>query len=274
LGIWIQDDAPVRVIEETHGERALQLAPPCLVEDASAQASVKHVELRLAHGALQAEQQSIVEVTRIVDAVLIQDQRLRERADLQQTMPVGGVASEPRYLEPEHDAGASHTDLGDEPLESLAVAGRRSRLAEVAVDHDHALGRPTERDSALAERVLALGALLILEDLSHGRLTDIEVRISLEVTGGDLGVGFDHHERGSCKVERAIEASSVTMAVDSAGDGERSVTGSVGDAETVGGDEQDDHALIHAAIPSRRRSTSPCRSPLMECARTRARRAS
>jgi hypothetical protein len=109
---------------------------------------------------------------------------------------------------------------------------------------------------------------LVLEDLSHGRLTDIEVRISLEVTGGDLGVGFDHHERGSCKVERAIEASSVTMAVDSAGDGERSVTGSVGDAETDGGDEQDDHALIHAAIPSRRRSTSPCRSPLTECART------
>lgn len=69
-----------------------------------------------------------------------------------------------------------------------------------------------------------------------------------------------------------MEASNVTRAVDSI------VGGAVGTADhavSIGGaDEHDDHALIHAAIPSRRRSASPCRSPAVARARTLARSAS
>jgi hypothetical protein len=51
--------------------------------------------------------------------------------------------------------------------------------------------------------------------------------------------------------------------------------GTADHAVSIGGaDEHDDHALIHAAIPSRRRSASPCRSPAVARARTLARRAS
>ena len=46
--------------------------------------------------------------------------------------------------------------------------------------------------------VLALGALGILEDLPHRRLADVEVRASLEVTGGDFLVGIAAHGLISC----------------------------------------------------------------------------
>jgi hypothetical protein len=50
------------------------------------------VQLGLAHRALQTEQQPIVEVGRVIETVLVADQRPGERGDLQQAVPVGVVA--------------------------------------------------------------------------------------------------------------------------------------------------------------------------------------
>ena len=150
------------------------------------------MQLGLAHRALEAEQQAIVEVRRVVDAILVEDERVGERANLEQAMPVGGVAREAGHLESEHDAGASHANLRDELLEALAVRRRRARLAEVGVDDDDAVARPAERDGALAQRVLALGALGILHDLPHRRLPDVQVRGASEMARGDLLLSFVH----------------------------------------------------------------------------------
>jgi len=49
-------------------------------------------------------------------------------------------------------------------LEAFAVR-RGAGLAEVGVDHDDALLGPTKRHCALAQAVLALGALGVLEHL-------------------------------------------------------------------------------------------------------------
>jgi hypothetical protein len=54
-----------------------------------------HVQLGFAHGPLEAEQQAVVEVRGIVDAILVEDEGVGERADLQQPVPVGRVAGEP-----------------------------------------------------------------------------------------------------------------------------------------------------------------------------------
>ena len=69
-------------MDETDGETTAQLASPRLVDDAAAQAGVKDVELGLAHGALEAEQQPIIEMCRVVDAVLVENERVGERTDL------------------------------------------------------------------------------------------------------------------------------------------------------------------------------------------------
>ena len=53
------------------------------------------MKLRLTHRALESQEQAIVEVARIVDAVLVEDQRLGEGTDLQEPVPVRRIASQP-----------------------------------------------------------------------------------------------------------------------------------------------------------------------------------
>ena len=112
-------------MDEADRQGQRELAAARLVEDAAAQARAQHVQLRLAHRALEAEQQPVVEVRRVVDAVLVQDERVGQRADLQQSVPVGGVACEAGNLQAEHDTCAPHPDLGDQLLEPRAVHGGR-----------------------------------------------------------------------------------------------------------------------------------------------------
>jgi hypothetical protein len=50
------------------------------------------MQFGFAHCPFQPEQQAIIEMRGIVEAVLIQDQRLRQRADLEEPMPVHRVA--------------------------------------------------------------------------------------------------------------------------------------------------------------------------------------
>src|SRR5712692_7417148 len=51
----------------------------------------------------------------------------------------------------------------------------RGRVALVAIDHDHLVRCPAERHGPLAEGVLALGGLGVLEHLPEGGLADVEV---------------------------------------------------------------------------------------------------
>jgi hypothetical protein len=61
------------------------------------------VQLGLAHGALQAEHQPVVELGRMVDPVRVRDQRVGQRGQVEQLVPVGVVAGQPGHLDPEHD---------------------------------------------------------------------------------------------------------------------------------------------------------------------------
>ena len=93
----------------------------------------------------------------VVDAVLVEDQGIAQRTDLEQAVPVGRVARQARDFEPEHDSGASHPDLGDQLLESFAVRGRGARLAEIGIDDDDPLvGLSPARRRAGAVRTVAL----------------------------------------------------------------------------------------------------------------------
>src|SRR5207253_3289258 len=88
----------VRRVDQPHGKAATELPPPRLAEYPTQKAGAQHVQLRLAHGALEAQQQAIVEVARVVDAILIEDQGVTEGADLQEPMPIRGAPGETRDL--------------------------------------------------------------------------------------------------------------------------------------------------------------------------------
>ena len=90
--VGVEHHLPVGSVDEADRQRATQLAAPCLVEEAAPQTGSQHMQLRLAHRTLETQQQAVVEVGRIIDAVLIKDEGVREGADLQQPVPVGRIA--------------------------------------------------------------------------------------------------------------------------------------------------------------------------------------
>ena len=60
---------------------------------------------------IQTEQQTIIARGRIVEALFIQDQRVRQRTHFQEMMPIAGVAGEPRHFQPENQPHMSESDL-------------------------------------------------------------------------------------------------------------------------------------------------------------------
>ena len=109
LLVWIKDYAIQRVVHEPDWQDLFELTASGLAALAANQPSAKDVELRFAHRALEPQQQPVVEMARIVQAVLIQNQRLAQRAQLEQLMPIGRTARQPRNLESEHDTGPRPT---------------------------------------------------------------------------------------------------------------------------------------------------------------------
>ena len=93
--IWASgsSDEPSGAVDHEADRRAHpQLPPPGLVELSPEQPGAQHVQLGFTHRALEAQEQAIVKVTRVVDAVLVEDERLGEGADFQEPMPVRRIA--------------------------------------------------------------------------------------------------------------------------------------------------------------------------------------
>ena len=141
-------------------------------------------ELHLAHGALHAEQQPIVRMPRIVDPILVNDQRSDQAAELEQRVPVAAVAGEPRGLDRDHGADAPLADGGEQLLEAR-TGDAGAGAAEIVVDHLD--GSPPQRAGAVGESVLPTAALVIVENLIGGRLADIDESAAGQVFRRDLG---------------------------------------------------------------------------------------
>jgi hypothetical protein len=69
------------------------------------------------------EQEPVVEVSRVIEAVFVADQRAGHAAELEELMPVGGVAGKPGALQTEHDPGPAEGYLGDQLLEPFHADG-------------------------------------------------------------------------------------------------------------------------------------------------------
>ena len=64
------------------------------------------------------------------------------KVDIEEPMPVRGVARQSRDFQAEHDPGFFETHFRDQLLKSFAIRRLRGGLTEVAVDDDDALNRP------------------------------------------------------------------------------------------------------------------------------------
>ena len=135
---------------------------------------------------MRPSKRAVVEAGRIVDAVFVEDERRRQRAQLDEAVPVSRVACETRDLQAHDDAGFAKRHLAHELLEAVARRRTGSGLAKIAIDDMDAVDRPACRNRPITQRVLALRALAVLGDLAERRLADIEIGVALEMVGGDL----------------------------------------------------------------------------------------
>ncbi len=140
-----------------------------------------HVQFRLAHRALQSQQQAVIEDIRVVDAVFVQDQRVVEGTEFEQPVPVSAVSREPGYFETKHDAGATHADFCHQLAEAITIHYRSPRLAQVTVDHRDLFLSPAKVDCALSESVLTFRAFRVLEHLPQRRLPHVEICVPFQM---------------------------------------------------------------------------------------------
>lgn len=82
LSVGIEHGPRVRGVDQPDRQQHLELAAARVVENAALQPRLQDVQFGLAHRALQPEQHAIVAIGRIVDAVLVHDERARQAANL------------------------------------------------------------------------------------------------------------------------------------------------------------------------------------------------
>jgi hypothetical protein len=81
-GVGVEDDVPGGVVDQADGQRHDQLAAAGLGQDPAAQPGPDEMELILADLPFHAQDQAVVEVPRVVEAVLVADQGAGHGADL------------------------------------------------------------------------------------------------------------------------------------------------------------------------------------------------
>ena len=103
--VRVERDVPELVIGKADRQPDAQLAAGGLREQPALQPGADEVKLRLADRAFEPEQEAVVDRSWVIEPVLVADQRARQRAQLQQPVPVGVVSREPGAFQAEHDPG-------------------------------------------------------------------------------------------------------------------------------------------------------------------------
>jgi hypothetical protein len=79
---------------------------------------------------------------RVVDPLRVAEQRIAQRTDLKQLVPIATGAGEAGHFHAEHHADAPQSNLGHETLKPKTPLRWRSRAPLVFVDHQDAFPRP------------------------------------------------------------------------------------------------------------------------------------
>src|SRR5215470_10221271 len=124
---------------KSHGKSASKFAARGLVANAAEKSCPQHMRFCLAHGALEAEYQTIVEQCRMIDAVAVTDEGICETAKIEQTIPVGIVAREARNLEAKNDADVTESNFGGKSGEATPINDAGSSNPEIFIDDDDLL---------------------------------------------------------------------------------------------------------------------------------------
>lgn len=139
VGLLLQ--AIVRRPEIADSDRGVQGAARRHPFEGFLRALAKDRQLHLAEGAFQAQQEPIVGVARVVNAVFIHQQGVHQPTELQQRVPVAAVSRQPRRLDREDRTDVALANRRQQPIETRP-RGPGTGLAQVFIHHDRLL--PTQ----------------------------------------------------------------------------------------------------------------------------------
>ena len=145
------------------------------------------MQLGLAHDPLETQEQTVVEVGRVVQPIVVAQQRAEQAARAHHGDPVRVGASQATGVLAQKDADMIETEFGEDVLEAVAALDRLSGASLVRVDDLDAIAGPAERDGHVGQGILARGRLLVLGHLLGTRLADIDDGFPIEMMVADLG---------------------------------------------------------------------------------------
>src|SRR4029453_13227702 len=121
---------------------------------------------------------------RIIDSVLVNDDRSDKSTELDERMSVAAIAREPRSLDCQHAADAALAYSSQQAFEA-GPANAAARAPQIVVDNLHRC--PTELSGAIGQRVLSPLAFLIVHELIGRRLTDVDICAACKMLRRDFG---------------------------------------------------------------------------------------
>jgi hypothetical protein len=160
-------------VEIACGQAAAEFTALGLVERALMEALFEGMEFGLTHGALQAQQQAIVIVAGVVNAIEVADEGFEECTDFEELMPVLRRSREPGDIETENQPDVIQAHFGHELLKPESALDGRGGLAEVFINHENAIARPAQGKGAIDEAILKARRFLVFGHLLQSGLSDI-----------------------------------------------------------------------------------------------------
>jgi hypothetical protein len=144
LLVGIQHHFTRRAADVPAGQEADDLAALCFGLAAREHAALQQMNLSFAHRALQPQQEPVVEIPDVVDAVAIGQEGFTQSADFQQLVSIATRAGQTRHLHAQHQPDATEADLGDQLLEAGSPLRRGAGAAKIIINDRDALSWPSE----------------------------------------------------------------------------------------------------------------------------------
>ena len=79
------------------------------------------MEFGLAHGSQESQEKTVGILSRVIDAVFIDDRGVGEGTDLDETIPITTRSCQAGGFQAQDGPGSSQADLGDDVLKSVAT---------------------------------------------------------------------------------------------------------------------------------------------------------
>ena len=181
-----------RIAIKAYRQQSQQLAPAGFIEPPALQPRPNLIELDFGDGAPEPQQQAVVEVAGIVDAVLIGDERVEGGGQFQQLIPIQIVARQARDLQAEDQAHLAQRQHRQQALVAGPIVAVGAGEAQIVIDHHTARRGPTQGMRPLHQLILAVSAFVVLRQLPQRRLANVDHRLALLM--GCLNLGITHGE--------------------------------------------------------------------------------